>query len=91
MTAIGHTRLQGAMGFGRSLWRNGARSLADLFPKGLYARARRGEVSRFTGISAPYEVPEDAELTLYTTGKTPDESAAEVLALLESLGLVDAD
>ena len=39
MTAIGHTRLQGAVGFGRSLWRNGARSLADLFPKGLYARS----------------------------------------------------
>jgi bifunctional enzyme CysN/CysC len=60
-------------------------------PKGLYARARRGEVSRFTGISAPYEVPEDAELTLYTTGKTPQESAAEVLALLQSSGLVDPD
>ncbi len=37
MTAIGYTR--GAFSFGRSLWRSGARSLADLFPKGLYARS----------------------------------------------------
>jgi bifunctional enzyme CysN/CysC len=57
-------------------------------PKGLYARARRGEVRRFTGISAPYEVPDDAELELATTGKTPHESASEVLALLRAKGLV---
>jgi bifunctional enzyme CysN/CysC len=57
-------------------------------PKGLYARARRGEVARFTGISAPYEVPEDAELELVTHGKTPEQSAAEVLALLQRRGLV---
>jgi len=49
-------------------------------PKGLYARARRGEVSRFTGISAPYEVPESPELALLTPGKSPEESAREVLA-----------
>ena len=60
-------------------------------PKGLYARARRGEVSRFTGISAPYEVPDDAELKLFTSGKTPDESAGEVLALLEARGLAGSD
>lgn len=57
-------------------------------PKGLYARARRGEVRRFTGVSAPYEVPADAELELATTGKTPHESASEVLALLRAKGLV---
>lgn len=57
-------------------------------PKGLYARARRGEVARFTGISAPYEVPDDAEIELITKDKTPEQSAAEVLALLEKLGLV---
>jgi adenylyl-sulfate kinase len=60
-------------------------------PKGLYARARRGEVSRFTGISAPYEAPDDAELELTTTGKTPRESASEVLALLRAKGLVAGD
>ena len=57
-------------------------------PKGLYARARRGEVTRFTGISAPYEEPDDAELKLVTHDKTPMESALEVLALLEAQGLV---
>ena len=39
MTAIGHTRLGDAFGYGRLLWRRSARSLADLFPKGLYARS----------------------------------------------------
>ena len=60
-------------------------------PKGLYARARRGEVQRFTGISSPYEVPEDPELVLHTSGKTPDQCAVEVLAVLEYHGLVVAD
>ena len=57
-------------------------------PKGLYARARRGEVERFTGISAPYEVPEDAELEVVTTDRTPEESAGEVFELLVKRGLV---
>jgi len=56
-------------------------------PKGLYARARRGEVPRFTGISAPYEAPNYPELELVTTGKTPDESAREVLVVLQTKGL----
>jgi bifunctional enzyme CysN/CysC len=56
-------------------------------PKGLYARARRGEVPRFTGISAPYEAPDHPDVELFTTGKTPDQSAREVLAVLQSKGL----
>ena len=56
-------------------------------PKGLYARARRGEVKRFTGVSAPYEVPEDAELEILTTDQTPDESAGEVFDFLVAQGL----
>lgn len=57
-------------------------------PKGLYARARRGEVSRFTGISSPYEPPEHPDLALQTVGHSPEESAKEVLALLDTRGLV---
>lgn len=57
-------------------------------PKGLYARARRGEVASFTGISAPYEAPEHPELVLETTEQTPEQSAGEVLGLLESLDLL---
>ncbi|HLI43440.1 MAG TPA: adenylyl-sulfate kinase [Acidimicrobiales bacterium] len=53
-------------------------------PKGLYARARRGEVARFTGISSPYEVPEHPELSVQTVDRSPAESAKEVLALLET-------
>ncbi|MHB8244012.1 MAG: adenylyl-sulfate kinase [Acidimicrobiales bacterium] len=59
-------------------------------PKGLYARARRGEVPKFTGISSPYEVPAHPDLALQTTGRSPEESAKEVLALLDSCGLIVA-
>lgn len=59
-------------------------------PKGLYARARRGEITRFTGVSAPYEAPADAELEIVTTDRTPTESASEVFELLVARGLVPA-
>ncbi len=59
-------------------------------PKGLYARARSGEVRRFTGVSDPYEVPESPELVLLTPGKSPEQSAGEVLVMLEATGLLSA-
>jgi bifunctional enzyme CysN/CysC len=46
-------------------------------PKGLYARARRGELASFTGTSAPYEAPESPDLVLTTTG-SPEQAAFEV-------------
>jgi adenylylsulfate kinase len=52
--------------------------------KGLYAKARAGEIPEFTGVSDPYEPPLDPEVTLITAGKTPDESAAELLAWLQT-------
>jgi adenylyl-sulfate kinase len=55
--------------------------------KGLYAKARAGEIPEFTGVSDPYEPPADPELRLDTTGKTPDESAAEVVTYLETHNL----
>jgi adenylyl-sulfate kinase len=60
-------------------------------PKGLYAAAFAGEIEDFTGVSAPYEEPRDPELRLDTTGMTPPESAALVLARLEELNLVAAE
>lgn len=60
-------------------------------PKGLYARARRGEVPRFTGISSPYETPVHPDLVLPTSGRTPEQCALEVLSLLEERHLVGAD
>jgi adenylylsulfate kinase len=47
--------------------------------KGLYARARRGEIRNFTGIDDPYEAPERPELTLDTRALTVDEAVAAVL------------
>jgi sulfate adenylyltransferase len=54
--------------------------------KGLYAKARAGLVKEFTGISDPYEVPTDADVTIDTTATTPAEAAQEVLLHLEREG-----
>ena len=58
--------------------------------KGLYAKARSGEIKEFTGISDPYEEPENPELRIETAGKTPEESAQDVLDYLEGEGLIPA-
>jgi adenylyl-sulfate kinase len=52
--------------------------------KGLYARARRGEIANFTGLDDPYEAPVDPDLTIDTTVMSPEEAAAIVLTALES-------
>ena len=51
-------------------------------PKGLYARARAGELKGLTGVGAPYEPPENAELVIDTTGADVDDQVARVLAVL---------
>jgi sulfate adenylyltransferase len=56
--------------------------------KGLYARARRGEIPDFTGISSPYEVPEDADLRIDTTGRSVEACRDEVLDALVAAGFV---
>jgi sulfate adenylyltransferase len=58
--------------------------------KGLYAKARAGIIKEFTGISDPYESPEDADVVLPTTEMTPGQSAQEVLLHLEREGYVGA-
>ena len=57
-------------------------------PKGLYAMAHAGEISDFTGVDDPYEEPSSPELRLQTEGRTPEESAAIVIAKLEELGIL---
>jgi bifunctional enzyme CysN/CysC len=57
-------------------------------PKGLYQKARRGELRNFTGLDSPYEVPEHPEVRLDTTRLTPEESAEEILGHLRRAGLV---
>jgi adenylyl-sulfate kinase len=55
--------------------------------KGLYARARAGEIPEFTGVSDPYEPPLAPEIRVETSGRTPAESAAEVVAWLAAHNL----
>lgn len=59
--------------------------------KGLYAKARAGEIPEFTGVSDPYEVPTGAELTLNTDGAAEEESVAEVLAALRAGGWLGSE
>ena len=54
--------------------------------KGLYAKARAGVIPEFTGISDPYEVPTDAELTLDTTDLDVDEAVDRIVAALQASG-----
>ena len=55
-------------------------------PKGLYKKARRGELKNFTGIDSPYEVPENPELVIDTAVMTPEEAADCVIDALRSRG-----
>ena len=57
--------------------------------KGLYAKARAGEIPEFTGISSPYEEPEDADVRVDTTGRTIDEALTDVLEALKQTGHLD--
>jgi adenylylsulfate kinase-like enzyme len=51
--------------------------------KGLYTKARAGEIAAFTGVSDPYEEPRAPELTLDTEQESPAEWAAKLIALIE--------
>ncbi|MEO0513912.1 MAG: adenylyl-sulfate kinase [Planctomycetota bacterium] len=57
-------------------------------PKGLYAKARQGEIKDFTGISAPFEAPDSPEIHLKTHEQSLEDSAAAVVVVLEKLGLL---
>ena len=58
--------------------------------KGLYAGAERGEVTKMTGVSDPYEPPNQPELRLETVNRSAAQNAAEVIAYLEGRGLLEA-
>ncbi len=59
--------------------------------KGMYAKARAGIIKEFTGISDPYEIPEDADVRIDTSLVTPDEAVREVLLYLEREGYISAE
>jgi bifunctional enzyme CysN/CysC len=56
--------------------------------KGLYKKARRGELQHFTGIDSPYEEPEHAEIRIDTMSSTPDEAVDQIVAKLASAGIL---
>jgi len=57
-------------------------------PKGLYRKARRGELKNFTGIDSPYEAPEHAEITIRTTQMTPEAAAEHIINELDKAGII---
>jgi bifunctional enzyme CysN/CysC len=56
--------------------------------KGLYKKARRGELKNFTGIDSPYEAPEAPEIRIDTTGVTPERAAERIVEHLERSGVL---
>jgi adenylylsulfate kinase len=60
-------------------------------PKGLYKKALAGEITGFTGVDDPYEVPEHPELVLDTMVETPEESLRRTLTTLRDLGYLEDD
>lgn len=59
-------------------------------PKGLYKKARAGEIKHFTGIDDPYEAPEQAEVHLHNHGVSVEDGVAQLLAQLIARGLITA-
>ena len=58
--------------------------------KGLYGKALAGTITAFTGVSDPYEPPEDPELVLETEQQSPEQSAQQILTYLEERGFIPA-
>jgi len=58
-------------------------------PKGLYQKARKGEIPNFTGISSPYEAPEKPEIHVKTENLSIDESAQQIIAYLKDKGYLN--
>ena len=54
--------------------------------KGLYAKARKGEIKQFTGISDPYEAPENPELNIDSSHKSPEKLVQDIIIKLKELG-----
>ena len=57
--------------------------------KGLYKKARAGEITNYTGIDSPYEVPENPELTIDTDNQSLEGSVSIILSFLESSGIIN--
>ncbi|QTL05335.1 sulfate adenylyltransferase subunit CysN [Aquabacter sp. L1I39] len=60
-------------------------------PKGLYKKARRGEIANFTGISSPYEPPENPDIHIESATLAPEAAAEQIIAVLEARGLLRSE
>jgi bifunctional enzyme CysN/CysC len=60
-------------------------------PKGLYKKARRGELTNFTGIDSPYDAPEHPDLHIETISVTAEQAAETILQQLRIAGVIRAD
>ncbi|KAI9656860.1 MAG: Adenylyl-sulfate kinase [Bathelium mastoideum] len=60
-------------------------------PKGLYRKAREGVIKEFTGISAPYEAPDNPEIHIRSDKLSPEEAVVEIVKYLEEKGLLKAN
>ena len=60
-------------------------------PKGLYKKARRGELKNFTGIDSPYEIPDDPEIRIPTLEVQPEQAATLIVQQLRRSGLIPID
>ena len=58
--------------------------------KGLYKRARAGEIKNFTGIDSPYEPPIDPEIKIYTVDRSPEEAADQIISWMREKGMLGA-
>jgi adenylylsulfate kinase len=58
-------------------------------PKGLYAKARRGELKDFTGVSAPYEEPQGAEIVIKSGEVNVEDAVRQIVTVLEDKGLME--
>ena len=57
-------------------------------PKGLYKKARRGEIKNFTGIDSPYEAPEAPEIRIETAAESADRAAERIILELRRIGII---
>ena len=60
-------------------------------PKGLYKKARRGDLKNFTGIDSPYEIPENPDLRIDTTATSPEDAAELIVSYLQQRGILDPE
>ncbi|MGB9588059.1 MAG: adenylyl-sulfate kinase, partial [Armatimonadota bacterium] len=58
-------------------------------PKGLYAKARRGEIPDFTGVSSPYEAPEDPELRLSRANESVETTVDKIVRYMRDKGVFE--